>query len=73
MTQLVIEKNTILKRMNGVQGELEEMRKIALQPFEIFAKGDGFKLAQYHLHRALEGVFNISGHIASRVPGKEAT
>lgn len=33
----------------------------------------GYKLAQYHLHRALEGVFPIATHILSRVPGGQAT
>lgn len=41
--------------------------------FEKFKEGDAYKLAQYHMHRALEGVFNISSHILSRIPGGEAT
>lgn len=38
-----------------------------------FSSGAGWKLAQFHLHRALEGVFNISTHILSRLPGGVAT
>ncbi|MBI4281649.1 DUF86 domain-containing protein [Candidatus Uhrbacteria bacterium] len=38
-----------------------------------FANGVAFKLAQYHLHRALEGVFHIAAHILSRIPGAHAT
>lgn len=41
--------------------------------FQEFSTGSSFKLAQFHLHRALEGVFNISAHILSRLPGKQAT
>ncbi|MBI2981217.1 MAG: DUF86 domain-containing protein [Deltaproteobacteria bacterium] len=69
MTPLPLEKETILVRVNGVQGELAELKKFADFPFEEFAKGVGFKLAQYHLHRALEGVFHITAHILSRIPG----
>jgi uncharacterized protein YutE (UPF0331/DUF86 family) len=68
-----LEKDTILKRTNGIQLELEELKKLGVLPFEEFSEGDGYKLAQYHLHRALEGVFNISTHILSRIPGAQAT
>jgi len=69
MTPLPLEKETILVRMNGIQGELKELSDLAKVPFSQFEKGDAFKLAQYHLHRALEGVFHIAAHILSRIPG----
>lgn len=68
-----LEKDTILKRTNGIQLELEELQKLGILPFAEFSEGDGYKLAQYHLHRALEGVFNIAAHILSRIPGAQAT
>lgn len=73
MVKNIIEKDVILKRTNGIQQELFELRKLGKLRFNEFKKGDGFKLAQYHLHRALEGVFNISSHIISRIPGAQAT
>ena len=60
MTPTPLDKETILVRLNGIEGELVELEKLGKIPFETFAKGDGFKLAQYHLHRALEGVFHIA-------------
>jgi uncharacterized protein YutE (UPF0331/DUF86 family) len=69
----VIEQDTILKRVNGIQTEIVELDKLGGIDFGEFSKGDGFKLAQFHLHRALEGVFNISAHILSRLPGGQAT
>ncbi len=69
MTPLPLEKETVLVRINGIQGELADLRRLAKIPFKEFAAGDGFKLAQYHLHRALEGVFHIAAHILSRLPG----
>jgi len=73
MKNLPIEKDTLLKRINGIQTELAELEKLGHLSHEDFQKEKGFELGQYHLHRALEGVFNISAHILSRIPGGQAT
>lgn len=73
MTKLVLDKDTVLKRINGIQAEIKELEKLAEIPFDEFKDGVGFKLAQFHLHRALEGVFHISAHILSRIPGGQAS
>lgn len=73
MIELVIEKDIIIKRIEGIESELSELKKLARIPFDEFSANDGWKLAQFHLHRALEGVFNISSHILSRIPGGQAT
>lgn len=73
MTTLTIEKDIIVKRIEGIEAELAELRNLARLSLRDFSDGDGWKLAQFHLHRALEGVFNISSHILSRIPGGQAT
>lgn len=73
MTTLKLEKNVIIKRINGIEAELVELKKLGEQALEKFQSDDGWKLAQFHLHRALEGVFNISSHILSRIPGGGAS
>jgi uncharacterized protein YutE (UPF0331/DUF86 family) len=73
MKKLAIEKDVVLKRANGIENELVELKKLAEFSFEEFKTEKGFELGQYHLHRALEGVFNISAHILSRIPGGMAT
>ena len=73
MKHFPIEKDTILKRVNGIQVEIAELEKIGQLSYDNFQKEKGFELGQYHLHRALEGVFNISAHILSRIPGGQAT
>lgn len=73
MNQQKLEKDIIVKRINGIQAELAEMGELARLSFEEFQKVKGFELGQYHLHRTLEGVFNISAHILSRIPGGQAT
>lgn len=73
MTKLPLDKDTILKRINGIQNEISELEKLAKISFDEFKSGVGFKLAQFHLHRALEGVFHISAHILSRIPGGQVS
>lgn len=72
MKNLPLDKDTILKRINGIQSEVEELRKLGELPFKEYESDIGYKLAEYHLHRALEGVFNICAHILSRIPGGAA-
>lgn len=73
MKKLPLEKDTILKRVNGIQAEIAELQELGKQSLEEFSSGDGYKLAEYHLHHALEGVFHIASHILSRLPGGQAT
>lgn len=68
-----LEKDPVVKRIDGIQGELIELRNLAQMPLDEFQNGIGVKLAHYHLHRALEGVFHIAAHILSRIPGAQAT
>lgn len=72
MTNLVLNKETILKRINGIQEEIRQMKKVGEINFSEYEKSDRYKIAEYHLHRALEGVFNIGAHILSRIPGGKA-
>lgn len=69
MNKLKLDKETIIARINGTQGEVGELEKLAKRSFTEFVDGDAFKLAQFHMHRALEGVFHIASHILSRLPG----
>ncbi len=69
-----LENDVIIKRINGIQQEIVELKKLGAYSLEEFKTGPyQSKLAQYHLHRALEGVFNISTHILSRLPGGQTT
>ncbi|MFH1652981.1 MAG: HepT-like ribonuclease domain-containing protein [Pseudomonadota bacterium] len=69
MVPVPLDKETLVVRLNGIEGEMAELKRLAKTPFNDFKDSDPFKLAQYHLHRALEGVFNITAHILSRIPG----
>ena len=73
MNELPVEKDIVVRRLEGIEGEIFELQRLAKEDFKKFSSGDGWKLAQFHLHRALEGVFNISSHVLSRIPGAQAT
>lgn len=73
MTPLKLETDIIIKRVEGIESEIAELKKLGEQALDKFQTGDGWKLAQFHLHRALEGVFNIGSHIISRIPGASAS
>ncbi|MEA3295650.1 MAG: HepT-like ribonuclease domain-containing protein [Patescibacteria group bacterium] len=73
MKNAPINKQVILLRVNGIQGEMQELKKVRDLNFDEFSSGSGYKIAHYHLHRALEGVFNIGSHILARIPGVEIT
>ena len=68
-----LEKDTLIKRINGIQAELAELYGLGKQSLDEFSSENGYKLAEYHLHHALEGVFHIAAHILSRIPGGQAT
>lgn len=69
MNRLRLDDESVIARINGIQGEVAELEKLGKRPLKEFEAGDAFKLAQFHLHRALEGVFHIASHILSRLPG----
>ena len=73
MNKLNLEKDIITKRMEGIEAEIIELMKLGKENFTKFESGPGWKLAHFHLHRALEGVFNICAHILSKIPGGQAT
>lgn len=59
--------------MDGIAGEITALKKLGEKDLETFKNSESWQLAQYHLHRALEGVFHIGTHILSRIPGAQAT
>lgn len=73
MKKQPLERDTIIKRINGIQAEIAELQELGKQSLEEFSSGDGYKLAEYHFHHAFEGVFHIGSHILSRLPGGQAT
>lgn len=61
-------KEAILPRIDGIQKNVQRLESLSTLPPSGFI-GDNYDLAQHHLRLALEGIFHISSHILSRIPG----
>jgi uncharacterized protein YutE (UPF0331/DUF86 family) len=72
MTNLPIEREAILPRIDGIRRNLKRLEALSKLPLQEFAQGDAYDLVQHHLRLALEGVFHISSHLLSRLPGARA-
>ena len=72
MTPQPLEREAIFPRIDGIKRNLKKLEMLAALPFEQFSDGDPYDLAQHHLRLALEGIFHISSHILSRIPGGRA-
>lgn len=72
MNMLPVEREAILPRLDGIRRNCLKLEELAKLPFPQFSTGDAYDLAQHHLRLALEGVFHISSHILSRIPGGRA-
>lgn len=68
-----IDQQVILARINGIEGEVASLAKLADLSLDNYKQKPHFQLAEYHLHRALEGVFNIASHINARKAGGATT
>lgn len=69
----ILEREAILPRMDGMRKNLKKLAELSKLSIVEFTQDDPYDLAQHHLRLALEGVFHISSHILSRMPGGRAT
>lgn len=72
MTKKSLEREAIMPRLDGIRKNLKKLEELSRLSLDEFSQGDAFDLAQHHLRLALEGVFNISTHILSRLSGGRA-
>lgn len=72
MTILPVEREAVVPRIDGIRKNIRRLEKLAALPLDQFHSDDAFDLAQHHLRLALEGIFHISSHILSRIPGDRA-
>ena len=72
MKTIPLERESLFPRMDGIRKNVRKLESLSQLPLEEFSVGDSFDLAQHHLRLALEGIFNISTHILSRLPGGRA-
>lgn len=72
MTIVPLEREAIFPRVDGIHRNLKRLEALGALSLDDFSKGDAYDLAQHHLRLALEGMFHISSHILSRLPGTRA-
>ncbi|MCK4225918.1 DUF86 domain-containing protein [candidate division WOR-3 bacterium] len=70
---LPLKKQSIIPRIDGIENDIERLKKLRALPIETFREEDNFALAQFYLRRALEGIFHIGNHILSRLSGGRST
>lgn len=69
----IIKRQSIVPRIDGIQRDLEKLKRLGELPMLEFTSEDNFIKAQFYLRRALEGVFHIGAHVLSRIPGGRVT
>ncbi|MFA4845381.1 MAG: HepT-like ribonuclease domain-containing protein [Patescibacteria group bacterium] len=70
---IVLQKESIEPRLDGIEKELVLLRQFAKEPFDRFQSDIILDRTQLHLRFALEGIFHIGSHILSRTPGGRFT
>ncbi|MBI5207730.1 MAG: DUF86 domain-containing protein [Candidatus Firestonebacteria bacterium] len=73
MVKEIIKSQSIIPRIDGIQRDIEKLRKLVDLPFEEFEEESNFIKSQFYLRQALEGVFHIGSHILARIPGGRAS
>lgn len=71
--QLPLKKEAILPRIDGIQKNIKVLRELGILPDSEFFTDAVQDRAHHNLRLALEGVFNMTAHILSRIPGARAT
>jgi uncharacterized protein YutE (UPF0331/DUF86 family) len=71
--QKAIKSQSIVPRIDGIQRDVEKLRKLGSLPFNEFKNETNVVLSQFYLRQALEGVFHIGAHLLSRIPGNRST
>lgn len=67
--KIPINKEVINERLHIIEQTLEKLKELQKLSIKDFSEGDNFAIAEHHLRRALEAVFDIGTHILSRIPG----
>lgn len=68
MTSIPLNKIVLVNRLAEIERDLSELAKLRQVPLKPFTQGHHFAVAEHHLRRALEAVFDAGNHILSRLP-----
>ena len=68
----IINKELLLERLNIIQKAIIRLKDLEELSEGGLALDDNFAIAEHNLRYALEAVFDICGHILSRIPGNKS-
>ncbi len=68
MKPLPLNRKVLLNRLSEIERDVAELEKFQGLTRKEFTKGVHFAVAEHHLRRALEAIFDAGNHILSRLP-----
>lgn len=68
MKSLPLNRKVLLNRLAEIERDVTELEKFQKLTLKEFARGVHFAVAEHHLRRALEAIFDAGNHILSRLP-----
>ncbi len=68
MTSIPLNRKVLVNRLAEIERDLTELSKFQRLTLKEFTKGHHFAVAEHHLRRALEAIFDAGNHILSRLP-----
>ncbi len=73
MKLLPLQRESIQPRIDGIQYNFSFLKHVSTLTLNEFSKPEILDRVHHHLRLALEGIFNITSHILSRIPGGRET
>lgn len=68
MKPLPLNRKVLLNRLAEIERDVAELEKFQKLTLKEFTRGAHFAVAEHHLRRALEAIFDAGNHILSRLP-----
>ena len=68
MKSVPLNRKVLVNRLAEIERDLAELEKFKQNSLKEFTGGHHFAVAEHHLRRALEAIFDAGNHILSRLP-----
>ena len=68
MKSLPLNRKVLLNRLSEIERDVAELEKFRGLTLKAFTRGIHYAVAEHHLRRALEAIFDAGNHILSRLP-----
>lgn len=68
MKRIPLNRTVLVNRLAEIERDVSELVRLRGIPLSEFTEGVHYAVAEHHLRRALEAVFDAGNHILSRLP-----